>query len=175
MVVQALKTIHVKDVQKAHQPETIAKIQDIVLEDRLTKRNLVEALHISLGSVSEILGFRKLCAQWVPHSLTMEQKHIRMRLSQQHLERFKKDKVDFVRRFITMDETWVYHHDPESKQEAKEWCELGFRLRNEFVSGNRPRRLWHQFFGMRKEFCLWITCKLVKQLIPNIIANFWTS
>ena len=75
--------------------------------------------------LSEILGFRKLCAQWVPHSLTIEQKHIRMRLSQQHLERFKKDKVDFVHRFITMDETWVYHHDPESKQEAKEWCEPG--------------------------------------------------
>ncbi|EFN62716.1 hypothetical protein EAG_00041, partial [Camponotus floridanus] len=64
-------------------------------------------------------------AQWVPHSLTMEQKHIRMRLSQQHLERFRKNKKDFVRRFITMDETWVYHHDPESKQEAKEWCEPG--------------------------------------------------
>ena len=55
----------------------------------------------------------------------MEQKHIRMRLSQQHLERFKKDKVDFVRRFSTMDETWVYQHDPESKQEAKELCEPG--------------------------------------------------
>ena len=97
----------------------------MVLEDRrLTERELVKALHISLGSVShilsDILGFRKLCAQWMPHSLTMEQKHIRMRLSQQHLERFKKDKVDFVRRFITADETWVYHHDPESKQEAKE-------------------------------------------------------
>ena len=116
--------------KSASTPETIAKIQDMVLEDRrLTERDLVEALHISLGSVShiliEILGFRKLCAQWVPHSLTMEQKHIRMRLSQQHLERFKKGKVDFVRRFITMDETWVYHHDPESKQEAKEWCEPG--------------------------------------------------
>lgn len=116
--------------KSASTPEIIAKIQDMVLENRrLTERDLVEALHISLGSVShilsEILGFRKLCAQWVPHSLTMEQKHIRMRLSQQHLERFKKDKVDFVRRFITMDETWVYHHDPESKQEAKEWCEPG--------------------------------------------------
>ena len=109
--------------KSASTPEIIAKIQDMVLEDRrLTERDLVEALHISLGSVShilsEILGFRKLCAQWVPHSLTMEQKHIRMRLSQQHLERFKKDEMDFVRRFITMDETWVYHHDPESKQEA---------------------------------------------------------
>ena len=88
--------------KSASTPEIIAKIQDMVLEDRrLTEKDLVEALHISLGSVShilsEILGFRKVCAQWVKHSLTMEQKHIQMRLSQQQLERFKKDKVDFVR------------------------------------------------------------------------------
>lgn len=110
--------------------EIVAKIQDMVLEDRrLIEKDLVEALGISLSTVSNILskvlGFKKLCAQWVPHSLTMQQKHIRMRLYQQHLERFRKDKKDFVRRFITMDETWVYHHDPESKQEAKEWCEPG--------------------------------------------------
>lgn len=110
----------------ASTPEIIGKIQDMVLEDRrLTERDLTEALGISLGTVSNILsvnlGFKKLCAKWVPHSLTMEQKHIRMRLCQQHLERFKKNKSDFIRRFIT----WVYHHDPESKQEAKEWCEPG--------------------------------------------------
>lgn len=114
----------------ASTPKIVEKIQEMVLEDRrLTERDLEEALGISLGSVShilsEILGFRKLCAQWVPHSLTMEQKHIRMRLSRQHLERFKRNKKDFVRRFITMDETWIYHHDPKSKQEAKEWCEPG--------------------------------------------------
>jgi len=59
----------------------------------------------------------------VPHSLTAEQKHIRMRLSQRHLQRFKRDKNN--RRFITMDETWVYHYDSESKQETKEWTEPG--------------------------------------------------
>lgn len=110
--------------------EIVKKTQEIVLGNRqVTERDLVEALGISLGSVSniltEILCYRRLCAQWVPHSLTMEQKHIRMRLSEQHLERFRKNKVDFLRRFVTMDETWVYHHDPKSKQEAKEWCEPG--------------------------------------------------
>lgn len=83
--------------KRASTPEIVAKIQDMVLEDRrLTERDLVEALGISIGSVShilaDILGFRKLCAKWVPHSLTMEQKHLRLRLSQQHLERFRKDK-----------------------------------------------------------------------------------
>ncbi|XP_035234280.1 protein GVQW3-like, partial [Stegodyphus dumicola] len=114
----------------ASTPEIIRKIQDMVLEDRrLTERDLTDSLGILLGTVSNILsvnlGFKKLCAKWVLHSLTMEQKHIRMRLCQQHLERFKKNKSDFIRRFITLDETWVYHHDPESKQEAKEWCEPG--------------------------------------------------
>ena len=83
----------------------------MILEDRrLTERDLVKALNISICTVSHILsealGFKKLCAQWVPHSLTMERKHIRIRLSQQHLDRFKKNKKDFVRRFITMDETF---------------------------------------------------------------------
>ena len=77
--------------KSASTSENIAKIQDMVLEDRrLTERDLVEALGISLGSISHILsealGFKKLCSQWVPHSLTMEQKHIRLRLYQQHLE-----------------------------------------------------------------------------------------
>ena len=37
---------------------------------------------------------------------------------QKHLEHFDKDKKDFVHLFITMDGTWVNHHDPDSKQEA---------------------------------------------------------
>ena len=58
----------------------------MILEDRrLTERDLVKALNISLGTVSHILsvalGFKKLCAQLAPLSLKMEQKHIRMRMA----------------------------------------------------------------------------------------------
>jgi histone-lysine N-methyltransferase SETMAR len=41
------------------------------------------------------------------------------------LERFNKNKTDFVRRFITMDETWIHHYTPESKQQSKPWTEAG--------------------------------------------------
>jgi hypothetical protein len=41
------------------------------------------------------------------------------------LERFIKNKTDIVRRFITMDETWIYHYTPESKQQSKQWAEAG--------------------------------------------------
>jgi hypothetical protein len=41
------------------------------------------------------------------------------------LERFNKSKTDFVRRFITMDETCIHHYTPESKQQSKQWTEAG--------------------------------------------------
>jgi len=30
-----------------------------------------------------------------------------------------------VRRFFTMDETWIHHYTPESKQQSKQWTEAG--------------------------------------------------
>jgi hypothetical protein len=48
-----------------------------------------------------------------------------MKISEQGLERFNKNKTDFVRRFITMDETLIHHYTPESKQQSKRWTEVG--------------------------------------------------
>ena len=42
------------------------------------------------------------------------------------MERFNKNKTDFVRRFITVDETWIHHYIPESKQQSKHWTEAGY-------------------------------------------------
>ena len=46
-----------------------------------------------------------------------------MKVSEQCLERFNKNKTDFVRLFIIMDETWIHHYTPESKQRSKQWTE----------------------------------------------------
>jgi histone-lysine N-methyltransferase SETMAR len=46
-----------------------------------------------------------------------------MKISEQWLECFNKNKTDFVHRFITMDETWIHHYTPESKQQSKQWTE----------------------------------------------------
>jgi hypothetical protein len=48
-----------------------------------------------------------------------------MKISEQCLERFNKNKTDFVRRFITTDETWIHHYTSESKQHSKQWIEAG--------------------------------------------------
>jgi histone-lysine N-methyltransferase SETMAR len=66
---------------------------------------------------------KKLCARWVPRLLTANQKRTRMKIFEQCLEHFNKNKTDFVRRFIIMDETWIHHYTPESKQKSKQWTE----------------------------------------------------
>jgi hypothetical protein len=39
--------------------------------------------------------------------------------------RFNKNKTDFVRQFITMDEAWIHHYTLESKEKSKQWTEAG--------------------------------------------------
>jgi len=34
---------------------------------------------------------------------------------------FQRDPNDFLSRLVTMDETWLYHYDLETKQQSMEW------------------------------------------------------
>jgi len=100
------------------------------LDDRRMKvREIAETIGISKERVGYILheelDIKKLCARWVPRFLTADQKRTRMKISEQCLERFNKNKTDFVRLFITMEETWIHHYKPESKQQSKQWTEAG--------------------------------------------------
>jgi hypothetical protein len=112
-------------------PEITEQLHDMVLDDRRMKmRETAETVGISKECVGYImheeLDMKKLCTRWMPRLLTADQKHTRMKISEQCLERFNKNRTDFVRRrFITMDETWIHHYTPESKQQAKQWTEAG--------------------------------------------------
>ena len=102
----------------------------MVLDDqRMKVSEIAETIGISKERVGYILhdelDMKKICARWVPRLLTAEQKRTRMEISEQCLERFYKNKTDFVRRFITMDETWIHHYTPESEQQSKQWTEVG--------------------------------------------------
>jgi DNA phosphorothioation-dependent restriction protein DptG len=66
---------------------------------------------------------KKLSARWVSRLLTADQKHTRIKISEQCLKRFNKNKTDFVCQFITLDETWIHHYTSESKQQSKQWTE----------------------------------------------------
>jgi len=93
-------------------------------------REIAETIGTSKERVGYILhgelDMKKLCARWVPRLLTADQKRTRMKISEKCLKRFNKNKTDFVWcRFITMDETWIHHYTPESKQQSKQWTETG--------------------------------------------------
>ena len=57
---------------------------------------------------------RKLSARWVPRLLTVDQKRVRMNISNALLAQFRRNKSEFWRRLITVDETWIHHYTPET-------------------------------------------------------------
>jgi len=38
---------------------------------------------------------------------------------------FRRDQNDFLSRLVTMEETWLYHYDPDTKQQSMEWRHSG--------------------------------------------------
>jgi len=110
--------------------EIIDPIHELILEDRRISTKLIaEQLSISrerLGSIiHDDLDMRKLSAMWVPKCLNADQKRQRCQSSEQLLEFFRRDPNDFLSRLVTMDETRLYHYDPETKQQSVEWRHSG--------------------------------------------------
>jgi hypothetical protein len=109
VAIPALKMIHVKDVQKnATPPEIIEKVHSMVLDDwRIKVREIAETIGISKERVAYILheelDMKKFCVRCLMHLLTAAQERTRMKISEQCLQRFNKNKTDFVRKLITMD------------------------------------------------------------------------
>ena len=107
-------------------PKIIDQIHELILEDRrISAKSIAEQLAISrewFGSIiHEDLDMRKLSTKWVPKCLKADKKRQRCQSSEQLLESFRLDPKDFLSRLVTMDETWLYHYDPETKQHSMEW------------------------------------------------------
>jgi hypothetical protein len=88
--------------KSATTPEIIKQVHDMVLDDRRMKvREITETIGISKERVGctlhEELDMKKICARWMQHLLTAGQKHSRMKICEQCLEHFNKNKTDFVR------------------------------------------------------------------------------
>jgi len=101
-------------------PQIIDQIHELILEDRrISAKSIAEQLsksHERVGSIiHEDLDLRKFSAKWVPKWLNADQKRQQCRSSEQILDFFRRDPNDFLSRFVTMDETWLYHYDPETK------------------------------------------------------------
>ena len=86
--------------------EDITKVHKVVLGGHNLKlRETADTLKISEGSaftiLHESLRMRKLFSKWVPRLLTPDQKQQRVEDAERCLELFKRDKKNFLRRYVT--------------------------------------------------------------------------
>ncbi|XP_025835644.1 protein GVQW3-like [Agrilus planipennis] len=93
----------------------IEKVHDMILADRRTKvRELAKPVGVSTGTAINILhdklAMKKLSARWVPRLLAVDNTRIRLLISKQYLEQFKRDPKDFLRR-VVIAETWAYFEE----------------------------------------------------------------
>ena len=105
---------------------TMKKVEDLILEDRrVTIHVIMHETGLSYGSVWKVihdeLHMSKVSARWVPRLLTPLQRQTRRDLSRQMLTLLEQDEEDFFGRLVTMDESWIYLYDPETKEMSKEW------------------------------------------------------
>ena len=94
--------------------EMIEKIHGIVLNDRRIRvREIVEIVGIFhervLNILHQQLKMKKLSVRWVSRLLTVDQKRTRMDICKEVLCQFQCNPTDFLKRFITVDETWAHH------------------------------------------------------------------
>ena len=124
--------ISTSDAERPNRPkevtsqEMIDKIHDIVFNDRRLKvREISETVKILVESVwhilHECLGMRKLSARWVPRLLTADHKRARVVASEQFLGMFQRNSKEFLRRYVTVDETWIHYYTLETKNQSKMW------------------------------------------------------
>jgi len=113
-------------------PEIIDHIHELILEDRqISVKSIAEQLGISRERVRSIthedFDMRKLSAKWVSKCLNADQKHQRCQSSEQFWN-FSAGTIQMIScraRLVTMNETWLYHYDPETKQQSMEWRHNG--------------------------------------------------
>ena len=59
--------------------------------------------------------------------LTVDNKRARTCICRQLLQLYEVDPEGFISRFVTVDEVWIHHYDPETKAMSLQWRKRGER------------------------------------------------
>jgi hypothetical protein len=90
---------------RANQCRMIRELYHIIPE--VSKTTVHEAM-------TEKLGYRKLCAHWVPKMLMDDHRMKRMGFTLKFLMHYTQEGDEFLDSIVTGDETWVFHYTSES-------------------------------------------------------------
>ena len=103
-----------------------AAVKIVVEQDaRLSVKDIASCTGISEGSVQTILkkrlDMRKVCARWVSHLLTEEQKTQLLKCARELLKTYKGCNSQVISNLLTGDETWVHMFEPQRRADNKQW------------------------------------------------------
>jgi hypothetical protein len=121
----------VEDDERGGRPKSnrtevnIAAVADLIKNDRRIASSMIaESLNIPktvvLRILKEDLGKRKLCALYVPHSLTPQQREDRVISCQDIIVMAGADQ-HFLNKIIMADGIWCFAYDRETKRQSSEW------------------------------------------------------
>lgn len=119
LLIKLVRTL-LRDDERPRRSRT-AKSYGIVSHDHWLKvRELAGIANVSIDHIQyilqDVLGMKKLRARWMPDLLIVDQKRLRMKTSQEYLDFFKRNPAEFLRRFITVDKSWIHRYRSETKQ-----------------------------------------------------------
>ena len=127
----------------------------ILEESRISAKSIAEHLGISRERVGfiihEDLDMRKLSAKWVPKYLNADQKRQRCHSSEQIWIFFfgAIQMISCPAQLVTTDETWLYHYDPETKQQSMEWRYSGSPRPQKFRVQKSAGKVLASIFGIK--------------------------
>jgi hypothetical protein len=71
------------------------------------------------------LGLVKKSTRWVPKLLSDDQRKERVRTCTEFVAAINRRSMAMLDRIVTMDETMVSYHTPETKKASKQWIKKG--------------------------------------------------
>ena len=162
------RIFHLSDQPRPGTPMTastqkkIDAIHHMIEEDKhITYRHMQHELGISNDVIHfiihELLHLRKICARWIPHQLRPDQKVARIQWCKTMRKRFKNGASPLISKIITGDETWIYHYDPESKEQSRQWTPIG---------EPPPQKLKKSQFSKKQMYAIFFDTKGIRGVQP---------
>jgi len=156
-------------------PEIFYQIHELILEHRrISAKSIAEQLDISsdrVGSiVHEDLDMR--------NRLKADRKPQRRKSSEQGLDFFSLSAIQIIScraRLVTMDETWLYHYDPETKQQSMQRRHSGSRHFKKFRVQISAGKVLASIFGIKTASSSLIIFQRAKLSTRSIIYLSWCN
>lgn len=104
--------------------------------------------------VTEKLGYKKLCARWVPKMLTDAHKQKRLASAENFLHRFETQGDELFEHIITGDETWISYTNVESKQQSMQWRHSASPKAKKFKQARSAKKIMATVFWDKKGILL---------------------